>query len=69
LLVVSVCYVVGGRCGGVFNRKAKVFGDPMNICVEKIANAVVRWTEDGEGCEEGLVFLVRKEERNWDVEI
>lgn len=69
LLVVSVCRAVDGHCGEAFGRKAKVFSAPVDICVGKIVNAVARWTEDGEGREEGLVFPVREGERDGDVEI
>jgi len=69
LLIVSVCRTVDGRCGDAFNGKMKVFSAPVDICVEKIANAIARWTEGGKDEEDGLVFPVREEERDWDVEI
>ena len=69
MLVVSVCRAVGGRCGEAFGSKVKVFSTPVDNCVEKIANAVARWTEDDVEGERGLVFPVRDWERDGDVEI
>jgi hypothetical protein len=69
LLVVAICRAVGERCGEAFNRKAKVFTAPVDICVGKIANAVARRTKDCEDGEEGLVFSVREWERDGDMQI
>jgi len=69
LLVVSICRAIGARCGDTFDRKAKVFSAPVDICVGKIANAIARWTEDGEDREKGLVFPVKEGERDGCLEI